>query len=218
MKVKGDYRRNGYAHVESLIPAEVAAALLRRIKIDLEAEGALIRFASTAITKRVAYDVYVADYGADGAVPLGLTPAMEALTGAALLPTYTYFRLYKQNDICRVHSDRSACEHSLSLTLGYSDGKVWPLTWVSTRSNAAGGSTTIPRCRARDHRHATRRRRALSRGRAPARPHDAQPNRWSAHMFLHWVDRDGPHKAHAFDARSDAGVAVDFELLASADA
>jgi hypothetical protein len=26
------------------------------------------------------------------------------------------------------------------------------------------------------------------------------PNRWSAHLFLHWVDADGPFRSEAFDA------------------
>ncbi|MBK6704704.1 MAG: hypothetical protein IPG56_13780 [Caulobacteraceae bacterium] len=42
------------------------------------------------------------------------------------------------------------------------------------------------------------------------------PNRWSAHLFLHWVDRDGPHAAQAFDVMAAppdaAGGKVDFEL------
>jgi hypothetical protein len=25
------------------------------------------------------------------------------------------------------------------------------------------------------------------------------PNGWSAHLFLHWVDREGPYREHAFD-------------------
>jgi hypothetical protein len=27
------------------------------------------------------------------------------------------------------------------------------------------------------------------------------PNRWSAHLFLHWVDPDGPHRDQAFDGK-----------------
>jgi hypothetical protein len=29
---------------------------------------------------------------------------------------------------------------------------------------------------------------------------EPNPNGWSAHLFMHWVDRTGPHAAHAFDA------------------
>jgi hypothetical protein len=27
------------------------------------------------------------------------------------------------------------------------------------------------------------------------------PNGWSVHLFLHWVDRSGPYRDHAFDGR-----------------
>jgi hypothetical protein len=27
------------------------------------------------------------------------------------------------------------------------------------------------------------------------------PNRWSAHLFLHWVARNGPYAAQAFDGK-----------------
>jgi len=40
---------------------------------------------------------------------------------------------------------------------------------------------------------------------------DPNPNRWSAHLFLHWVDRDGPYRDHAFDGRAPAGV--DFQFV-----
>jgi hypothetical protein len=33
------------------------------------------------------------------------------------------------------------------------------------------------------------------------------PNRWSAHLFLHWVARDGPYSDQAFDGQPPpAGV------------
>jgi hypothetical protein len=142
---------------------------------------------------------------------------MRGLTGRDLLPTYNYFRLYRKDDICRVHSDRPACEHSLSLTLGYSDGLVWafeigaePIVHPGPIENDFEGApyATIAMrpgdavlYRGVAHRH----------GRVTP-----NPNRWSAHMFLHWVDRDGPHAAQAFDAMAapgkSAGGAADFNL------
>jgi hypothetical protein len=38
------------------------------------------------------------------------------------------------------------------------------------------------------------------------------PNSWSAHLFLHWVDRDGPHAAHAFDG-AGAPPRVNFSFV-----
>ena len=56
-----------------------------------------------------------------------LGPVVAGLLGKDLLPSYCYFRIYRQGDICKVHGDRPACEHSLSLTLDYSDGAPWAL-------------------------------------------------------------------------------------------
>src|SRR6185436_5031193 len=125
MKVHGDYEADGYAHTEGLIPPEVAAAFLRQLKTDLP--QATRQFLTHApIIKRTSIDIYASDYAPMLLFLWGLTPAVRTLTGRDLLPTYDYFRLYRKDEICRVHSDRDACEHSLSLTLGYSDGQVWP--------------------------------------------------------------------------------------------
>ena len=125
MKVNGDYQAHGYAHIEGLIPPEVAEAFLRQIKADLP--SATSQFLTHApIIKKTSIDIYGRDYPPMVQLLWGLTPAMCALTGRDLLPTYNYFRLYRKGDICRVHSDRDACEHSLSLTLGYADDLVWP--------------------------------------------------------------------------------------------
>ena len=37
------------------------------------------------------------------------------------------------------------------------------------------------------------------------------PNGWSVHLFLHWVDRDGPYQDHAFDGRMSAAP-VNFQF------
>ena len=40
------------------------------------------------------------------------------------------------------------------------------------------------------------------------------PNRnaWSAHLFLHWVERDGPFASHAFDGNQDECKPVNFSF------
>ncbi|MGD9968073.1 MAG: hypothetical protein AB7T59_16255 [Hyphomonadaceae bacterium] len=199
MQVGGDYRAQGYAHVEGLIPAEVADAFLHRLGADLP--NLTTRFLTNApITRKVSIDLYAQDYPPMLQFLWGLTPAMRELTGADVLPSYNYFRLYRKGDICRVHSDREACEHSISLTLGYSDGLAWPFEIGRDAIEAPGAieddfagaayASLIMRpgdavlYRGVAHRH----------GRL-----QPNPNRWSAHMFLHFVDRDGPHAAHAFD-------------------
>ncbi len=144
----------------------------------------------------------------------GLTPRIEAEVGAALLPTYSYFRLYRQGDRCRVHADRRACEHSLSLTLACSDSLPWALAVATEPTDPTSAAATVvaddfgsqswtalPMAagdavlyRGIEHRH----------GRI-----EPNPNQWSAHLFMHWVDRDGPNRDCAFDNRNMSGP-IDF--------
>ena len=120
--------------------------------------------------------------------------------GVALLPSFAFFRLYFAGDICRVHSDRPACEVSLSLTLAYSDDRPWDFC-IATNSaedrNRVGEDfgrephenfTTMPGDAVlyygSSHRHGRM---------AP------NPNRWSAHVFLLWVVKGGSHEGEAFE-------------------
>ena len=47
-----------------------------------------------------------------------LLPRVEAESGMRLLPTYSYLRVYKRGDVLRRHTDRPACEMSVTLNLG----------------------------------------------------------------------------------------------------
>ena len=209
MKVHGDYQANGYALIEGLIPAEVAQAFLTTMERDLgKANLSYDKFARTApLTRLSTVEIPGHAYTPMIAFLWGLTPIVSQLVGRELLPTYDYFRIYQAGDICRLHSDRPSCEHSVSLTLAYSDGKAWPLEIGSERMEemdylreefGAEAHASLPMMpgdavlyQGVHHRH----------GRTMP-----NPNRWSAHLFLHWVDRDGPYKSHAFDAERIAAV------------
>ena len=204
MKVLGNYHDDGYAHLQGLMPVEVAQAFLQRLKADIgPAPIPLSQVPSHVnLLTRPAFEAYGHHYTPMLYFLWGLTPILEQLVGRALLPTYDYLRIYRQGDVCRVHSDRYSCEHSLSLTLGYSDAKPWPLEVEKGRSEPSskvdedfgpGPRSSIPMevgdavlYQGVRHRH----------GRTAP-----NPNRWSAHLFLHWVDRDGPYRDHAFDGQ-----------------
>ena len=55
-----------------------------------------------------------------------LLPKIESAAGMKLLPTYTFFRVYKAGDILEKHTDREACEISISLCLR-KKGNIWPI-------------------------------------------------------------------------------------------
>jgi hypothetical protein len=213
MKVVGNYAADGYAHIQGLIPSEVAVAFLERFRADLGPNPVPLSSVDQYpnLLHRPALDVYGHHYYPMAFFLWGLTPIVSQLVGKDLLPTYDYLRIYREGDTCRVHSDRYSCEHSLSLTLGYSDGHPWDLQVERQR--------TEPSARVDDQF-------AGEFGSVSMMPGDAvlyegvhhrhgrtapNPNLWSAHLFLHWVDRDGPYRGHAFDGRAPARV--DFQFI-----
>lgn len=56
-----------------------------------------------------------------------LWPALEKLMGEELYPTYSYARLYTNGDELKIHSDRDACEVSVTVQLGRSHHYSWPI-------------------------------------------------------------------------------------------
>jgi hypothetical protein len=112
---------------------------------------------------------------------------IEAITGRALLPTYSYFRIYQNGDDLKIHRDRPACEFSLSLNIGQTPQEPWPI-FIESPGGAA---------------------------RADLRPGDAllyrgidlfhwrerYQGRQLVQFFLHYVDANGPHAGERFDGR-----------------
>lgn len=198
-----DYRKQGYAHLPALFPREVLLALYARMQADLKAQGRpLSSFAAQGpLLKRPALEVYAYQYAPLLGFLWGLTPRIAAEVGAELLPTYAYFRAYQHGDVCRIHHDRPACEHSVSLTIAYGEDRPWSLSVQTTPTDTPRpevtedfgaepfGSVAMQPgdgvlYQGTHHRH----------GRL-----DANPNSWSAHLFLHWVEKDGRYADHAFD-------------------
>lgn len=197
------YRADGHVALPGLFAPAILNGFYEqmRIALRLHAEGGRTFAARGPLLSKDAIEVYAHQYPPMLTFLWGLTPRIALATGCALLPTYAYFRAYRQGDICRIHSDRLACEHSLSLTVAYGDDIPWPLS-VATRpepvpqpvvtedfGDAPYGSVAM---RPGDgvlyqgvhHRH----------GRL-----EPNPNSWSAHLFLHWIDPAGRYADQAFD-------------------
>jgi hypothetical protein len=215
MQVIGDYQQNGYALVESLLAREVCNAFLDQFQRAVAKSGAhLSEFNHLSdVLRREAVEMYSYHFPPMLTLLWGLTPIAEQVSGKTLLPSYSYFRIYREGDVLRVHSDRPSCEHSMSLTLDYSDGVPWNLELE--RSNCepslrieddfgpeAPASLVMQPGDAVVYRGVQRRH-----GRTVP-----NPNGWSAHLFLHWVERDGPYADHAFDKQAEIARPVNFSF------
>lgn len=117
-----------------------------------------------------------------------LTSRIEGISGLDLFPTYSYVRVYRRGDSLPPHTDRPACEVSLSLCLGLEADRPWPL-WIEGRSGpvavslAAGDGLLYRGLECRHWRE----------------PFDGQR---MVQAFLHWVERRGPCAGWRFDKRA----------------
>jgi hypothetical protein len=116
-----------------------------------------------------------------------LRPGIEENSGLRLLPTYSYFRLYKHGDVLCRHRDRRACEISISLNIGQKPADPWPL-----RLEDESGSYAAL-LRPGDA--------LLYRGIDKFHWREPYQGKMLVQVFLHYVDRDGPHADQKFDGR-----------------
>ena len=210
MKVHGDYETDGYALIEGLVPAEVASALLDSLAASLG--GPDNRFgpfqSQEMLTRRPTIEIPGHSFFPLLTFLWGLTPIVSQLTGRDLLPSFDYFRIYQQGDICRLHTDRPSSEHSLSMTLRYSDDQIWPLDIARLPSDGPVSSLDED-FGAEDYDSLEMKPGDAVLYRGVERRHGRvtpNPNRTSAHLFLHYVERGGRFEDHAFDAARLAEV------------
>jgi hypothetical protein len=205
------YETKGYAHLKGVVSDPIGQRMLSIVKAELlQSRIDLSGRQFPDILDRPTVDIYGPQFAPFKFLLWGLTPLMSAVSGKSLAPTYSFFRIYRNGDVLRFHTDRPACDHSMSLTLGYSDGLAWPfevmnrgITYeemlrseqdVEPFSMAAGDAIIY-------------RGVEVPHGRlAP------NPNKWSAHLFLHWVDLAGPYSDHAFDSEPTV-ERVEFEIV-----
>lgn len=116
-----------------------------------------------------------------------LRPRVEESSGLALYPTYSYFRLYKRGDVLKRHRDRPACEISVSLNIGQVPADPWPI--YVERTGEPYGALLMPGDA------------VMYRGCDCFHWRDAYRGDRLVQVFLHYVDRNGPHADQKFDRR-----------------
>ena len=202
---------SGALLISGLISPEIADSFLRLLWDDIVNSRVVGQTHRDGALFKNALEIHGRNYPPLLGLHWGLTSAVMDRTGSDLLPSFSFFRLYFAGDVLRVHSDRSACELSLSLTLAYSDDQPWPLGIASypagDRNSLADAFDDEPSesfvMRPGD---AVLYRGSVYRHGRPT----PNPNRWSAHLFLQWVERGGAHENEAFE-RLELGARPDID-------
>lgn len=124
---------------------------------------------------------------------LKLKPSIEFVSGKTLIPTYSYYRVYRPGQDLKPHVDRESCEISATVSFGRNyqgQDYSWPMFVEGTPVHLEPGDAIIYKgCEAEHWREAFN---------AP---------QFSYHIqgFFHYVDANGPYKDFALDRRQFIG-------------
>jgi len=111
---------------------------------------------------------------------------MEKETGLELLPTYAFWRMYTMFADLKKHTDRPACEISVTVMIG-SDGTSWPIYMDGKEIDLKPGDAAIYLgCEVEHWR-------------------EEFNGDWHAQTFLHYVDKNGLNKEWFKDKRTFYG-------------
>ena len=113
---------------------------------------------------------------------------MEKNTGLELLPTYACWRMYTWGACLKKHKDRESCEISVTVSLGSSDDKPWPI-YINDKPVILEHGDAVIYLGMEDTHH----RNTLD-------------SDYHAQVFLHYVDKNGPGRNNVKDGRLIYGV------------
>ena len=115
---------------------------------------------------------------------------MQDVSKLQLLPTYAFWRMYSLNADLKKHTDRPACQVSVTVMFG-SDGTPWPIYMDGTAVHLDVGDAAIYfGCEVEHWREEFK-------------------GDWHAQAFLHYVDANGPYKEWYKDARDLFGTGLE---------
>lgn len=177
----------GYAVIKSAIPENIRDFVTQYALFD-----EMKNFTANDAQVPSAHSKY-ADPAMESMLIL-LHPLMEEHTGLKLHPTYSYYRVYRNNDKLDIHKDRPSCEISATLCFNFDyvdKDYVWPIWMVGKEVLLNPGDMLIYRGCDLDHW-----RDSL----------EVDENAWHVQGFFHYVNADGCYAEHKFDRRESLGM------------
>lgn len=172
------FKRKGAIYIKQLLPIEFCHffthVLLRQA--DLGARGdEQVPKAMSIIDHDVMFET----------VQERLWPVIESVVGEDLIPTYSYARLYSNGDDLKRHTDRPACEVSVTLQLGRSHHYAWPIHMGDQRFDLGEGDGVIySGCDVEHWRNNC----------------DGPEGYYSGQVFLHFVKKNGAYASEVGDS------------------
>ena len=121
MSLKDQLYQDNYLVVNNFISKENAINLFKHIKEVFQLHPEIF-----SIDSQCSKSVSIYNYRWFLELLIYKLPLLAEIIEEPVFPTYTYTRLYKNGEVLTKHTDRPACEISVTMHLD-SDGTSWPL-------------------------------------------------------------------------------------------
>lgn len=158
--------------LKNLIPEEFCQyfthVLLRNIDLQEKNEDPQVSNSLTLLTHDIVFET----------LQERLWNRIEGEVGRPLIPTYAYARLYQNGNKLEPHTDRPACEVSVTLQLARSHHYSYPIYLEGTRVDLAEGDGLLYNGLKQKHWR---------------EECNGPDNYYSGQVFLHYVYADGEH-------------------------
>lgn len=176
------FNEDNFLVCEKLVPLKTCNALATHIREQFSL-GKMTQDVQCPLSWSIHGDVKI-----DGLLS-SLTRTVEAWTNCKLIPTYSYARIYKKGEVLKKHTDRPACEYSVTLTLAMDKKHPWPVWFGTTEVKEAkvGMGIVYKGCEIEHWRE----------------PYEGEEQ---IQVFLHYVDANGPYKDEKYDHREELGT------------
>ena len=115
-----------------------------------------------------------------------LQPEIEKIVGKKLLPTYSFWRMYTYGGYLKKHTDREACE--ISVTLNIMGDTDWPIYIEDNKVYLKPGDGVVYLGCELNHER------------------EKLKGDYQAQIFLHYVVEDGKNACYKFDQRPTLGT------------
>lgn len=172
--------------LRGLVPMGLVDFLAHRVRL-LEREGRM-GHDRQVLGAPVAYGDQVFDTLLDQ-----LTRTVAGAVGRSVVPTYSFVRVYRGGDELVPHTDRAACEHSLSIQIeSDSSADPWPLWLRDGHDEPIGIAQEVGDA-------------VLYHGMNTLHWRDRYEGGRHVQAFLHYVSTSGPHSHLAWDGREGPG-------------
>lgn len=176
-QAKEIFANNGAIYVTKLIPPEFCKffthVLMRQADLSPRGDGQIPN-AKTILDHEYMFETLQELYW----------DVVEEIVGDELIPTYAYARLYSNGDVLEKHTDRPACEVSVTIQLGRSHHYAWPIYMGGQRFDLSEGDGVIYKgCDVEHWRDKC----------------DGPDGYYSGQVFLHYVRKNGPYVSEVGD-------------------